>query len=59
MTDKGSDEDSGGRSRQRICGTTGIAAMEIREGGYGGGGDAGRQQKRCGTADIGDNKIYA
>ena len=52
MTDKVSGKDSGGQSLQRICGTTGITEMEIREGGDGGGGYAGRQQNRCGTTEM-------
>ena len=31
---------------------TGILATEIQEYGYGGGGDSGRQQKRCGTTEM-------
>ena len=52
MIDKGSSEDIGGCSHKRIFGTTWIADMEIREGGNGNGGDAGQQQKRCGTKEL-------
>ena len=52
IVDKVRGEDGGGRSRWRRCGPKRIAATEIREDDYGGRGDAGMQQKRCGTTKM-------